>query len=79
MLWSVPIVCFNDTPKLESHYVSSLINKVKRDIRASREAVRRNTHVYICMYSTAQVKEPIFFFISRTNFTIRDFPPSGLE
>ena len=20
-----------------------------------------------------------FFFISRTNFTIRDFPPSGLE
>ena len=30
-------------------------------------------------YSTAQVKEPIFFFISRTNFTIRDFPPSGLE
>ena len=31
------------------------------------------------MYSTAQVKEPIFFFISRTNFTIRDFPPSGLE
>ena len=31
------------------------------------------------IYSTAQVKEPIFFFISRTNFTIRDFPPSGLE
>ena len=31
------------------------------------------------MYSTAQVKEPIFFFISRTNFTIRDFPRSGLE
>ena len=30
-------------------------------------------------YSTAQVKEPILFFISRTNFTIRDFPPSGLE
>ena len=30
-------------------------------------------------YSTAQVKEPIFFFISRINFTIRDFPPSGLE
>ena len=30
-------------------------------------------------YSTAQVKEPIFFFISRANFTIRDFPPSGLE
>ena len=31
------------------------------------------------VYSTAQVKEPIFFFISRSNFTIRDFPPSGLE
>ena len=35
--------------------------------------------LYIYIYSTAQVKEPIFFFISRTNFTIRDFPPSGLE
>ena len=30
-------------------------------------------------YSTAQEKNHVFFLISWTNFTIRDFPPSGLE
>ena len=46
--------------------------------RGRREPVR-DWYQILVTYSTAQVKEQIFFFISRTNFTIRDFPPSGLE